>query len=112
MTQPDDTGETRTRIVPTTPIVVSASVLAVTLMGCVTLLVMYDKDASQLVQLITLLFSLGGMASGSGALLYSGTAAHQSRQAAVQTNGSLDLRIEEAVKKALASQSTQGETNA
>ncbi len=85
----------------TTPMVVSGTLLGVSVIGSITVLALYDKDASQVVQLINLLLSTVGMLTGSGAFVYAGAAARQSRQAAVQTNGGLEARIEAAVTRVL-----------
>lgn len=102
MSQPSTTGsESVGRKYPPTTIAICLTFLVTVVVGSVTLLAFYEKDPSQIVQMLNLILSVGGLGTGATALVYSGAAAQHSQRAAVQTNGGMETRIQAAVTAAL-----------
>jgi hypothetical protein len=61
-------------------------------------------DAAEFRGFLNVVSNLAGLLLGGGAVVYSGAAAKNSQQAAEQTNGALDERIEAGVRAALEAQ--------
>lgn len=60
--------------------------------------------ADELWTLLNRVANFGGLLLGGGSVVYAGAAARNSQQAAEQTNGALDERIEAGVQRALTAQ--------
>lgn len=89
-------------------IVAGGTVVAVTFIICLTLLAMEGKSSEDLSRLLNTGLNVLGVLLGGGALWRVGTAAREASgarqeaaQAAAQTNGALDARIEAAVQRAI-----------
>lgn len=87
--------------VPNTVVIICATVVTITLIGCITVLSVYSRSTDDLFRFLNTILNGAGVLSGLGAFLYAGAAAKSSQVAAQQTNGSLDERIQTAVHKAL-----------
>ena len=88
--------------VPPLALVIAGTVLAVVVLGCVTILAYAGKDATELRSLINTVLNFASVALGGGTLLYAGSANQKASKAVEQTNGALDQRIREAVANAVA----------
>jgi hypothetical protein len=88
---------------PNTVIVVCATLLAVALLICMTVLAYFEKDAETLVRVINTVLNAAGVLLGAGAFVYSGSAAKRADDAAnTVANGDLDSRIRTAMRRVLA----------
>jgi len=82
-------------------VVVCATVVLLAFIGGMVLLTYVDKDADALSRLLNTLLNAIGAFAGTGALIYASSASKKATQAADQTNGTLDERIQANVHKAL-----------
>lgn len=88
---------------PNTVIVVCATVMAITVLICMTVLAYFEKDAETLVRVINTVLNAAGVLLGAGAFVYSGSAAKRADDAAnTVANGGLDARIRTALRRVLA----------
>jgi hypothetical protein len=74
------------------------------LLGSLVALSIAGAPADELWLLMNRISNLAGLVLGGGSVVYAGAAARNSQQAAKQTNGALDERIEAGVQRALEAQ--------
>ena len=91
---------------PNGVITVCLTVVAITVILSFAALAWKSGDMSELRSLVNTIVNIATLALTGGALVVGGAAARSADQAARQTNGALDARIEEAVAKAIARRDT------
>lgn len=89
------------RSTPPAVVIVCAAVVVVTMIGSVTALAAFGQNTDPVFKLINILIGAVNMLISASAVLYAGAAAKSAGTAVEQTNGVMDSRIEEGVKKAL-----------
>lgn len=95
---------------PNGVLLVCGTVVVLAVIASLTFLAWGGKDAAEIRSLINTVMNLASLILGGGAFVYSGMAAKRSDEAAENTNGKMDQKIEAAVTRAL-TKSNGGETN-
>ncbi len=83
---------------PNVVIVICITMLLAVTIGSITVLVALGRNPHDVISFIMVLLNAAGLLLGSGAFLYSASAAKSSSQASEQLNGGLTQRIEAAVQ--------------
>lgn len=99
MTLPN--GKSVTKSAPTAVVVICATVVILAMLGSVVALSIFGKDAENLFRMLNILLNTLGVLTGTGALLYAGSAARSSARTEQNTNGIMDQRMQAASKEAM-----------
>jgi hypothetical protein len=87
--------------VPMAVLIVCGTVIAITVILCLTVLSYYGKDASEVRSLVNTVVNLATLILSGGAFVVSGAGYRSAKTTEENTNGSLDTRITKAVRAAL-----------
>lgn len=82
-----------------TVLVVCATIMGIVIVASIVTLSIFNKSTDDLFRVLNTIWNLAGILLSSGAFIYAGSAARQTHQVVQQTNGDLDTRIEDAVRK-------------
>lgn len=92
------------RQIPGKVVALCGTLLAVTVLGCLTFLAATGADATNVIQVVNTAINFVTLGAAGSAVAVGASAAASSRTAVQQTNGALDARIQAGVAQALAAQ--------